>query len=65
VGLSIKLSVVGIECAGKKTDLLRNIYVNTAAVLCIHEALLTDIWENEISKQALCMHGPQQQIIHC
>jgi hypothetical protein len=26
--------------------------------------VLTDIWENEIPKQALCMYGPQQQRIH-
>jgi hypothetical protein len=64
VELSIQLSVVGMVCAGKKTELLQNIYVNIAAVLCIHEAVLTDIWENEIPKQALCMYGPQQQRIH-
>jgi hypothetical protein len=64
VGLSIKLSVVGMDCVGKKTDMLRNIYVNIAVVLCIHEAVLTDIWGNEIPKQALCMYGPQQQRIH-
>jgi hypothetical protein len=59
-GFSIKLSIVGMECVGKRTDLMRNIYVNIVAVLCIHEVALMDIWKKpEIPKQALCMYGLQ------